>query len=252
MRSRGWLILGLIVLAIVVLVVVSQHPAGDQGVRPPNWPDLTVLTNYTNPFGDTCSADGTTSRGNLPKPDKLDENHLKNRFLLPSTYAAFTVDKMLDLPGNEDASLDNSGVALTGYVRDVKPGGSEGESCNCEAKKSDELDAHIEVIADPSHQLADGKGVIIVEVTERSRRLATAGLLHSNIGTDWSTRELRNQLAGHWVKFSGWLFYDSDHVEESWSVDSTDDAGRRNWRGSPWEVHPVMGIELLPARPDMP
>jgi hypothetical protein len=156
---------------------------------------------------------------------------------------------MLKLPSNENSNLERSGVTLTGYVQDVKLGGTEGESCNCNAKGKDQVDAHIEVINDPSQQKPDNRGMIVVEVTERSRRLAAQGLLTTNIGNDWSTDQLKKQLVGHWVSFSGWLFFDPDHEEESWSNDRANNVGSENWRGSPWEIHPVMGIEVLTSQP---
>ena len=253
MRFRGVVAIVVVIAIVAIFVALSQKSStSSNAVRPPNWPNLDVLINYSNPFGDTCSEDGTTSRGNLPRADKLEENHLKNRYLLPSRYTAYDVDQMLNLPTNDDERLDDSGASLTGYVEDVKPGGSEGESCNCDATQPQELDAHIEVVSDPSSVTNDGKGKVLVEVTERSRRLADAGLLQTNIGNDWSTRQLKRQLIGHWVKFSGWLFYDPDHAQESWSVDDNDSAGRRNWRGTPWEIHPVMAIEVLPNKPGAP
>ena len=233
----------------LIIAVSSCAPVGDKGVKPSNWLDLTTLSNYRNPHGDTCSEDGTTRRGNIPQPDKLEENHLKNRFLLPSKYTQYSVDQLLKLPAHEDARLERSGATLVGYVSDVKYGGGEGESCNCNATRKDELDAHIEVIADPSHEQADGRGMVVCEVTERSRRLADSGLLKSSFGNDWSTPKLAQQLIGHWVRFSGWLFYDPDHEEESWSVDKRDLDGKENWRGTPWEIHPVMAIEVLPQKP---
>ena len=216
--------------------------------RPPNWPDLSTLNNYRNPFGDTCSEDGTTRRGNIPEPDKILENEFKNRFVPPSSYTAYTVANMLRLPNNPDDKLENTGVTLTGYIRDVKPGGTEGESCNCEATGKDEVDAHIEVETSSDND-PDGRGMVVVEVTERSRRLAALGLLDSSFGRDWSTDRLREELLGKWVQISGWLLYDSDHVQESWSADPDDTIGRPNWRGTPWEVHPVMGLEVLTSGP---
>src|SRR5262249_16211404 len=153
---------------------------------------------------------------------KLEENRLKNRYVLPASYTAYDVEKMLKLPSTENSKLEHSGATLTGYVQDVKLGGTEGESCNCNARGNNQVDANIEVITDPSQEKADGRGMIVVEVTERSRRLAKAGLLKSNIGNDWSTDQLRKQLRGHRVSFSGWLFFDPDHEEESWSVDRND------------------------------
>lgn len=236
-------------LPLVAVVTFGCSTSTSNEVKPANWPDLTILDNYPNPYGNTCGQDGTSSRGGIPRGDKMAENDLKNRFYPPATYQPYSVQQMLSLPNNIDDGLNNTGVTLTGFVRDVKSGGSEGESCNCEATRSDLVDAHIEVIDDPKDDNPDGKGMVVVEVTERSRRLADKGLLVSTVGNDWSTRQLRQRLIGKWVRFSGWLLFDSDHLKESWSADPDDGLGRRNWRGTPWEVHPVLGIEVLSAGP---
>src|SRR5262249_44336655 len=110
-----------------------------QPERPANWPDLSVLANYPNPHGDTCSEDGTTKKGDTPEYDKLQENHLKNRYVPPSSYNVYDVGQMLKLPSHEDPNLEHSGAALTGYVEDVKPGGTDGESCNCNARAAGEI-----------------------------------------------------------------------------------------------------------------
>lgn len=230
---------------LVLAVLFGCAAPGTKELKPSNWPNLETLDNYPNPFGNTCSEDGTTERGGIPRGDKISENDLKNRFYPPSSYEPYSVDQMLRLPNNNDDALEHTGVTLTGYVKDVKPGGTEGESCNCEAVGRNLVDAHIEVVRDPKEIDAGGHGTVIVEVTERSRRLAGLGLLSTNIGNDWNTETLRTKLTGKWVRFSGWLLFDSDHVKESWSADPEDDLGRRNWRGTPWEVHPVLGIELL-------
>ena len=91
--------------------------------------------------------------------------------------------------------------------------------------------------------------MVVVESTVRSRRLAQAGLLSTNIGNDWSYAMLRARLLGRWVRFEGWRFYDPDHHLESWAVDPSDSVGGSNWRGTSWEIHPVMGIHRLAGKP---
>ena len=245
MRSRKLLSAALILLAAAVFYWATIR-RGDPGVQPRNWLDLKVLDSYPNPHADTCSMAGTTQSGRLPRGEKLAENLLKNRYLLPSRFTTYNVTQMLALPSHEDVTLENSGVTLIGFVSDVKYGGSDGESCNCNATAQHELDTHIEIIGDPHD---DDKHIVIAETTERSRRLAAKGLLSTNIGNDWSTQTLRQRIEGHWVKISGWLFYDPDHEQESWGEDENDSRGQRNWRGSSWEVHPVLGIEILPGKP---
>lgn len=234
----------------VGLVAVAGCSVGPrQPPMPPNWPDLTVLTDYPNRYGDTCSVDGLTRSGGRPMGANLDENRRKNRFVPPGGYNIFVFDQFLrTLPPEGASYMNDDGVAITGYVRDVKPGGTRGESCNCGATRKELVDAHIEIVDDPRNDRPDGKGMVVVEVTERSRRLAERGLLVSNIGNDWSTRQLRSRLLGRWVRFRGWLLFDSDHVMESWSADPDDTMGGANWRGSAWEIHPVMGIEVVPGQ----
>ncbi len=118
-----------------------------------------------------------------------------------------------------------------------------GESCNCGAKGTTQVDTHLELVLNPNNNDPSGKGMVVVEVQERIRRVAAKGLLQSNIGTDWSLPMLRARLLGRWVQFSGWLFYDADHHLESWQVDTTNTLDGNNWRETGWEVHPVMAIE---------
>lgn len=87
--------------------------------------------------------------------------------------------------------------------------------------------------------------MFVGETTDRIRRLASQGLLESNIGNDWSNRVLKAAMNGRWVRVSGWLFYDKEHALESWNVDPDDDTGRSNKRGTAWEIHPIMAIEVL-------
>jgi hypothetical protein len=86
-------------------------------------------------------------------------------------------------------------------------------------------------------------------VTERFRRLAAAGLLRSNIGNDWSTPTLRAKLLRKWVRFYGWLFFDTDHFDQAWGIDSDNTIGGSNFRETCWEIHPVMGIEANVSPP---
>src|SRR5438034_597109 len=58
------------------------------------WPDLTVLNHYPNPYGSTCSIDGTPGE----PPAKAAENRLKNRFQLPPSFTARKLTDILALP----------------------------------------------------------------------------------------------------------------------------------------------------------
>jgi hypothetical protein len=219
----------------------------------PSWPNLDILQHYPNRAGTTCSLDGSARPGS----EKAATNHLKNRYTLPTSgFESLLLSDLIKLPSGTPNAPPTSAdpnnqraVTVIGYVRDVKPGGTAGESCNCRATGKQQVDAHIEVVLDPNSHDPSGKGMVVVEVQERIRRLARQGLLTSNIGNDWSTPMLRARLLGRWVKFSGWLFYDADHHLESWQVDMTNTLDGANWRETGWEIHPVMAIETGVAPP---
>lgn len=219
------------------------------------FPDLTVLDNYQNPFGTTCSIDGKPTATVAKKK----WNRLKNRFNAGDNIETVTFADILKLRPAKNGKMPlvtnanhSRYVSFVGYVRSVFPGGTGGESCNCGAKGKFLADAHIEVVINPMIDVNDplGKGVITVEVTERSRRLAKLGLLKTTVGNDWSTSILKSQIQGRWVRFTGWLYYDDEHHLESWKVDPTNAKGKNNWRATAWEVHPVMGIEVLNGKPN--
>ena len=218
----------------------------------PSWPNLDVLHNYPKP-GVSCSLRGAAPQGS----EKAKSNALKNRYKLPTAgFETILLSDIIGLPSGTPAVRPTSAepnnqraVTVVGFVREVKRGGTMGESCNCKAMDKNQVDTHLELVLDPNNHDPSGKGMIVVEVQERIRRVAAKGLLQSNIGTDWSTPMLRAKLLGRWVKFSGWLFYDADHHLESWQVDKQNTLDGNNWRETGWEVHPVMAIESGVAPP---
>jgi hypothetical protein len=240
---------------IFAIVILGHLSAGTLGAQ--QWLNLTVLMNYPNPTGSTCSTSGNPNAS----PEKKASNRLKNRFRLPTEAVVATIPQILALPPGAggtsvppDGPMQRLAVIVVGYVGDVRRGGTSGESCNCGATGSGQVDTHIELVLTPEDGTDQaGRRMLVVEVTERSRRLAKLGLLPTNIGNNWSNNMLRSRLLGRWVRFTGWLFYDDDHHLESWAVDPDDTIERSNWRGTAWELHPVMGIEVLPGKPaDLP
>jgi len=261
LTARLALFLAVLTVAVVLPVVILAQSA--------SMPDLTVIDNYPNPFGTTCGMEGKgkdrqTGQETTLSPEKQASNRLKNRFHLPPN-GVFTPTTIEDIIALIPASLSDTvkandprnarAVSVVGYVRDVFGGAEKnGESCNCYATGIDKVDAHIDIVTDPNQP--DSTRKLVVEVTERVRRLAAQGLLKAKLSNregvnnnDWSTPQLRSLLLGRWVRFDGWLFYDMDHHTGSWRSDPDNTTGEKNWRATAWEVHPVMGIEVLPGDP---
>jgi hypothetical protein len=229
--------------------------------------------------GESCDLNGAGKVGT----EKAKSNRLKNRYTLPDaafeevTFAhllalnqgEISSDKkqIINFPRSNDPNNQRA-VSIVGYVISAKASGcavrkdkqghvtSQGESCNCNTADPKLCDAHIEIVSDPDADHAGGRGVVVVEVTERARRLAALRLLedHNTIGTNWSSwtlgnKKSKNRIVGKWVRFSGWLFYDADHFDQAWAIDPQDKIGGSNFRETAWEMHPVMGIEVLPGPP---
>lgn len=234
---------------------MTPEPVAPQG------PNLTTISVGSHK---TCGVNGAASSGS----EKAKLNKLKNRFRLPSgdfetvTFDALlalnqghavqsgTTKKIVGFPNSGDPNNQRA-VTLEGFVDKVLVGGcsrhgtSGGESCNCNTMVKKVCDTHINVLPDQGTDSTGGRNTFVVEVTQRSRLLAAQGLLSSNIGNDWSTNTLKAKLEGHRVRFSGFLYFDTDHSDQAWQSDPTNKIGGANFRQTAWEVHPVMGIRVI-------
>lgn len=104
------------------------------------------------------------------------------------------------------------------------------------------LPARLDVddIAHDRCSLTGKKKRVIVEVTPRWRAfLATQG-------EDWSTTTLAIRLENRWVRFTGWLFFDGAHDDES---ENTAPGRAENWRATAWEIHPVTSLRVCATGP---
>jgi hypothetical protein len=165
-------------------------------------------------------------------------DRLKNRYTAPSARqidSAITLEAIL-APGNDISRWKvKEGVEIVGYVWDVKRGGIE--STNCRARDDADRDTHIELVLDPMQN--SGPARMIVEVTPRWRYIMRQR------GTDWSTRTLRDQFLGRWVRVRGWMLFDAEHQRDS---ENTAPGRPGDWRATAWEIHPVTSMEVV-ARP---
>jgi hypothetical protein len=179
-----------------------------------------------------CRACGTAAPSNI-KGQKL--NVLKNRDAKATSPNKITVGTMRD-PANNSKFSANQQVWVTGYVASVVPGGLE-ETCNC--KRADLRDVHINIIADPS-EVGNETKYVVVEFTPRWEK--KFNLDDSNY--DEMLQKVKDKIEGKWVRFEGWMMYDYIHANQS---ESTAPGHAGNWRATPWEVHPVTALKVVPA-----
>lgn len=175
--------------------------------------------------------------GSAAQVFRQQSNRLKNRIARPAASdidVHITLDAILQ-PGDDQERFDPArGASLVGYVVNVKPGGDE--TVNCGETDAAYTDTHIELITTP--QRTDRTLRVIVEVTPRWRAFMAAQ--HE----DWSTSALKQRLVRHWVRFTGWMFWDFEHAR---NATNTATAGTSNvWRATAWEVHPVTAIQPCP------
>ena len=164
-------------------------------------------------------------------------NVLKNRDDPGADFEERTVPEIRKRSNN---TKFNPGMAveLTGYVVSVEKGGFK-EACNC--NRASIRDLHINVVATPQ-EINNNRRFVIVEITPRwQKRL---GFDNSNYKA--MLADANAKLKHKWVTFHGWMLFDEFHVTES---ESTNPGGAKNWRATPWEVHPVTSFTVLPDKP---
>ena len=187
--------------------------------------------------GQPCGMHGSSNSGT----PEYDLNPLKNRYNIPTNAdidRAITLQNLVSRKSTGNAYKTSQAVDITGYVLDVKIGGIE--SCNCHAKTADLRDTHIEITISSS---ATGPGDrFIAEVTPRIRQMM------KNQGKDWSTETLKKTIKGKMVRIKGWLLYDAEHEKEAFANDPGNNTGRKNWRATCWEIHPITFLETVTAK----
>ncbi|MGE5682263.1 MAG: hypothetical protein ACM34K_15455 [Bacillota bacterium] len=110
-------------------------------------------------------------------------------------------------------------VSVVCYIAGVKLMGPE--SCNCHGADNDMKDYHVWI---SKHAGDDRRGSIVAEVSPSMRARHTA----------WDIKNLRKLVkAQQKVRISGWLMMDPEHPDQ---VGKT--------RGTIWEIHPIMLIEV--------
>ena len=213
---------------VIILALFSYSTMSQITITPG---DTTILI----PAGSLDTFNMCPPIGQTDETRLQDLNKLKNRYDIPSDSdinSNVSVATML-VPGDDNKRWSTSNAAqITGYVMEVKPGGSE--SCNCHLTDKAKIDTHIVLVASPDS--TKGGQRIIIEITPRMR------FLMLQKGIDWSTDAIKATFTGHWVKVTGWLFFDEEHTNAS---ENTSPGGVHNWRATAWEIHPITSLELV-------
>lgn len=186
---------------------------------------------------DPFEARGCPPEGSAKAAKAKKLNRLKNRARKP--HAGDIDDEVtfetLRAPGDDRERWSTATAAtIEVYCKSIKATGAE--TCNCGAKQVKLTDAHFDLTAGPGDQ---GEPVI-AEVTPIWR------LIHEEFGQeDWSSKALKKKYEGKRIRITGWLFFDDMHLHEASNTDPGDTVGKKNWRATCWEIHPITRIEIL-------
>jgi len=149
-----------------------------------------------------------------------------------------------------DIGQGNIYVAV-GYLYYAIPGGVE--TCNCKLKKIEDKDFHLGLGFDPqvAKSVANGEiknrgsdvdpvvqqTSVIVEMTPNYRSAFHPG---------WTLPKVQG-VEGRQVQVIGQLIVDNEHNTADQNC-AFQDHGEECWRGSAWELHPVMAMYLCRAQ----
>ena len=163
-------------------------------------------------------------------------HRLKNRTAFPQESdfdSRVTLDELL-LPGDDSNRwATNHAAKIQGQVIDVAYAKVEATNCYSPCRR----DIHIVVANRKDAPLNEQ---VILEVTPNLQPVFESGTMKRTI--DWSDRDLKEQIVGHWCEFEGWLYWDVGHAEES---ENTSPHNPINWRATAWELHPVTKITVI-------
>lgn len=150
-------------------------------------------------------------------------NLLKNRPLNWGTLdTTVTLDHILDA-GNDTARFSSKQfVFITGYVVLVKEG--DAEACNCNSKRKEDHDYHIQIGKTPD---AKKEETMVVEITPKYM------VAHPKFDP--------KSILGKKVVITGWMFNDVEHKQ---NAKNTCVKCTLVWRATTWEIHPVVDIAV--------
>jgi len=224
----------LFVLLIALVLLLSACSVnispGGSSTSSTATPGASNVQAHGNTAPDSGTFDGCPARGDGGDPQL---NLLKNR-TDTATWSPISFSEMISWTwphsvekhdmaswsqsdANAVAQHNGTPVSLTGYVALARREGPESPNCHLQVDR----DFHIWIV---DHSTTDRSHSIITEATPRVRAH------HSGWAIDNFFKISRNKLQ---VRMSGWSMLDQEHPEQ---LNQT--------RGTLWEIHPIMQIEV--------
>jgi hypothetical protein len=175
-------------------------------------------------YAQECPVEGSPKPGGKPLPvTKKALNRLKNRDTLPTNPEAMKVGDILALDDVRDPELEKKGVVLEGFLLGFKKEGPESPNCYSDQR----FDFHMWIGAKRPGSAALGMEMRAQSVVVEPTPLA------QDLHDTWDEEHF-NDLIGERIRVTGWLMFDPEHPNQ---IGKT--------RGTLWEVHPVMKIEVF-------
>lgn len=233
-KKYSCLIIALVVIVVLVLAILlvlwlrSRLRAPQPAPVATTFPMLATKPRPVNAPFKGCPPEGDGGDPALNKlKNRIDEgNYMAVPFGVfvklpwPKTIERRDRAKWSQSDAAEVARYEGTPVSIEGYLASSKEEGPE--SCNCHGADDEFRDFHVWLTENAND---DRTNAIVVEVSPPVRAK------HPN----WTT-SLLGQIArkDQRVRISGWTMLDPEHPDQ---VGKT--------RGSIWEVHPVMKIEVM-------
>jgi hypothetical protein len=240
---KPFIIIIVIILMVLLLVIIMRAclrsrlnpttttPSANNGGTPPGtsaaFPEMREKPKPSNQPYKGCPPEGDGGDAALNKlKNRVDDgNYIMVQFEAveklpwPATVERKKRSAWSSADANAIARYEGTPVAVEGYLADAKEEGPE--TPNCHGADHDFRDFHIWLMQSAGD---DRTNSIVIEMTPPVRAK------HPN----WTTKLLRQISRDQQrVRVSGWLMLDPEHPDQ---VGKT--------RGTIWEIHPVMQVEV--------
>lgn len=193
----------------------------------------------------------------------VETNRRKNRTDTPADSYLVTVDAIRALPdtalwrhkgskANRESweakdrvkvyPYEGTPVTVVGYFEIVKPQRGNTESTNCHASAEVDTDWHIALVASPNETEEQS---VVIEPTPRYKRRNTGWVpaTAQSIAVRRQPSSARDESVPR-VRVTGYLMLDPSHPNHIRGECTSSCGGKRFFRATLWEIHPVTRIEV--------